>query len=265
MSIDSANSINSILSEEGSFTTTSTASSIDPLDNYARQLLASNARPYESLSCLLESVPPPSNTPDSASATTSCSSPSITPLPSAASISNNAAGLTLSTNTVSTQSSTATKQLESRKEEDLPKKITTNSLTAATNTAPPPATTPANIMPGKPDNTDSSRIKDKVIQLVTGMGSRFKQQILEIEARKRGGEGKSLEGKKASPTVDLSPPVVPQPQSDTRNINAPTINDLSNDRPVKAIDLFDKDDQKLVQVIIFNGIVYLWFYVWMIF
>ena len=61
--------------------------------------------------------------------------------------------------------------------------------------------------------------------------------------------------------MDLSPPVVPQPQSDTRNINAPTINDLSNDRPVKAIDLFDKDDQKLVQVIIFNGIVYLWFYV----
>ena len=191
MSIDSANSINSILSEEGSLTTTSTASSIDPLDNYARQLLASNSRPYKSLSCLLESVPPPSNTPDSASATTSCSSPSITPLPSSASISNTAAGLTLSTNTVSTQSSTATKQLESRKEDDLQTKIT-NSLTAATNTAPPPATTPANIMPGKPDNTDSSRIKDKVIQLVTGMGSRFKQQILEIEARKRGGEGKSL-------------------------------------------------------------------------
>ena len=56
MSVDSLTSINSILSEEGSITSAGSFTS-DTADG--------GRKAYDSLSCLLDSVPPPSNTPDS--------------------------------------------------------------------------------------------------------------------------------------------------------------------------------------------------------
>ena len=77
--------------------------------------------------------------------------------------------------------------------------------------------------PSTTNGDSTNKIKDKVIQLMTGMGSRFKQQILEIEARKKG-EGKRLIGGNSQQKPLLS-------DHDTIN-NAPTVIDLSNDRSV---------------------------------
>ena len=61
MSVDSLTSINSILSEEGSLTSVGSFTSDKTDTNETDE----GRKAYESLSCLLDSVPPPSNTPDS--------------------------------------------------------------------------------------------------------------------------------------------------------------------------------------------------------
>ena len=65
MSVDSITSINSILSEEGSITSSGSFHSDTCQEKSNSRDTEGGRRAYESLSCLLDSVPPPSNTPDS--------------------------------------------------------------------------------------------------------------------------------------------------------------------------------------------------------
>ena len=65
MSVESLTSINSILSEEGSITSSGSFQSDTCQEKSNSRDTEGGRRAYESLSCLLDSVPPPSNTPDS--------------------------------------------------------------------------------------------------------------------------------------------------------------------------------------------------------
>ena len=172
-------------------------------------------------------MPPPSNTPDSSIHSISCSSP--TSITSNASKSANGVTLSLS-NAVSNN-----KKVESKEDTNCTNPfLYNNNETNSDNTITYAATNPFanditndnlnNKTEATNTNGDSTnKIKDKVIQLMTGMGSRFKQQILEIEARKKG-EGKRLIGGNSQQKPLLS-------EHDEIN-NAPTVIDLSNDRSV---------------------------------
>ena len=120
MSVDSLTSINSILSEEGSITSTGSFQSDTLQPESGSGGSETGRRAYESLSSLLDSVPPPSNTPDS---------------------------------------------------------------------NPPPSNTPDSLVADSPRTKSNFQQVEKVTNIQTGMGSKFKQQLQEIEARKRN-EGK---------------------------------------------------------------------------